>query len=176
MRPDTSIPAGPVPMQGHLEHGVRHQLGNRLDLYLRLIHCLFPSRPSRLRGEKVNRLDTLRGTRSCSRRTSVDRPYWSVAVRRMKSVKSSNFGSLRVERFTAKAQERQENRRTRSSPIDHPLHAVLDQRNASVRVEAKSRCRELQVRQQLGFVNGGHCLNRLVLDDDALGHEHVDAA
>ncbi len=35
--------------------------------------------------------------------------------------------------------------------------------------------RESQVRQQLGFVNGGHCLNRLVLDNDALGHDHVDA-
>jgi hypothetical protein len=36
----------------HLEHGVYDQLGNLLDLFLRLIHCVFPSRSSRLRGEK----------------------------------------------------------------------------------------------------------------------------
>src|SRR5262245_42702818 len=35
--------------------------------------------------------------------------------------------------------------------------------------------REFQVRQQLGFINGVHFLNRLVLDDDGLGHKHVDA-
>ena len=35
--------------------------------------------------------------------------------------------------------------------------------------------REFQVGQQLGFRNWVHFLNRLVLDDDALGHKHVDA-
>ena len=35
--------------------------------------------------------------------------------------------------------------------------------------------REFQIRQQLGFKNGVHFLYRLVLDDDALGHQHVDA-
>ncbi len=37
----------------HLEHGVHHLLGNLLDRFLRLIHCVFPLRPSRLRGGRV---------------------------------------------------------------------------------------------------------------------------
>src|SRR6516225_345425 len=39
-----------------LEHGVQHHLGNLIDLLSTLIHCLFPLRSSRLRGEKVNPL------------------------------------------------------------------------------------------------------------------------
>jgi hypothetical protein len=35
--------------------------------------------------------------------------------------------------------------------------------------------REFEVREQLCFVDGENCLNRLVLDDDALGHQRVDA-
>ena len=35
--------------------------------------------------------------------------------------------------------------------------------------------REFEVREQLCFVSGENCLNRLVLDDDALGHQRVDA-
>jgi hypothetical protein len=35
--------------------------------------------------------------------------------------------------------------------------------------------REFEVREQMCFVNGENCLNRLVLDDDALGHQRVDA-
>ena len=35
--------------------------------------------------------------------------------------------------------------------------------------------REFQVGQQLGFINGVHFPNRLVLDDDALGNKHIDA-
>jgi hypothetical protein len=37
----------------HLEHGVRHQLGNLLDLLSRLLHSLFPSRSSHLRGDQL---------------------------------------------------------------------------------------------------------------------------
>jgi hypothetical protein len=36
----------------HLEHGVHHPLGSLLDLFLRLIRHVFPSRSSRLRGAK----------------------------------------------------------------------------------------------------------------------------
>jgi hypothetical protein len=43
----------------HLEHGVHHLLGNPLDLFLRLIPCVFPSRSWRLRGEPSNLLDCI---------------------------------------------------------------------------------------------------------------------
>src|SRR5262245_16005179 len=36
-----------------LEHRVHHQLGNLLDPLSRLLHCLFPSRPSHLRGDQL---------------------------------------------------------------------------------------------------------------------------
>jgi hypothetical protein len=35
--------------------------------------------------------------------------------------------------------------------------------------------RKFEVCEQLCFVNGENCLNRLVLDDDALDHQRVDA-
>jgi hypothetical protein len=44
----------------HLEHGVHYLLGNLLDLFFRLIHLLFPSRSSRLRGKKWNPLEMFR--------------------------------------------------------------------------------------------------------------------
>jgi hypothetical protein len=44
----------------HPEHGVHYLLGNLLDLFFRLIHLLFPSRSSRLRGKKWNPLDMFR--------------------------------------------------------------------------------------------------------------------
>jgi hypothetical protein len=49
----------------HREHGVHHLLGSLLDLVLRLIHLLFPSRSWRLRGEKCSPLDMFRA-RDCS--------------------------------------------------------------------------------------------------------------
>ncbi len=59
--------------------------------------------------------------------------------------------------------------------VYHTLDAILDERDIPVDQKSQSPPRELQMRDQLGVVDRLQGLHRLVLDDDFLRHEHVDA-